>query len=171
MPSGWLVCTTPPEQLHCAAQSRLKAHSPECSSWQGIGPALPFSQPQGWVTCTFHQCQFHCVAQVRHKACSRCPPDYHRWWAVRAVSLYPQPLMADEWWGQRSLSLWADSPVPSPPGLALLYCPGWVQGSLCIWWGAGPAYPFLGPRCFLHWNFVLWCLCIKICVSSHLLNS
>lgn len=53
--------------------------------------------------------------------------------------------------GQRNLPLHPQSysPAFTPPGSALLFCPGEVLGlscHCCSWGGAGPAPPFSSPR-------------------------
>jgi hypothetical protein len=156
-------------QFHCAAQSS-KAQGPLSQvlklarDWAS-SPILTTSGLDCLDLCC--QCQLLCVAQVRHKACSHCSPNYHRCQGVRgrALSLHPQDLMADEWWGQLSLTLalWAGSPVPPPPGLALQCCPGKVQGQLTH--SHDPAAFYIGTLIL-----VLWCFCIKFCVSLNLLK-
>ena len=104
-------------QFHCAAQSS-KAQGPLSQvlklarDWAS-SPILTTSGLDCLDLCC--QCQLLCVAQVRHKACSHCSPNYHRCQGVRgrALSLHPQDLMADEWWGQ--LSTLPPSGAGSPP--------------------------------------------------------
>lgn len=55
-------------ELHCAAQSRHRAHSPKCCSLCVAGIALLWSHPWGWLTSFFDQGQLYCIAWVRYRA-------------------------------------------------------------------------------------------------------